>query len=88
MYVNVTCTCISCRAWICGNLSENTAASYYWYADYRYIVETAQSGSMQLLDLMNIPVSIVLGIALGALVGFALAWFFPAILIRTWSETV
>ena len=39
-------------------------------------VETAQSGSMQLLDLMNIPVSIVLGIALGALVGFALAWFF------------
>ena len=76
MYVNVTCTCISCRAWICGNLSENTAAAYYWYADYRYIVETAQSGSMQLLDLMNIPVSIVLGIALGALVGFALAWFF------------
>lgn len=39
-------------------------------------VETAQSGSIQLLDLMNIPVSIVLGIALGALVGFALAWFF------------
>lgn len=39
-------------------------------------VETAQSGSMRLLDLMNIPVSIVLGIALGALVGFALAWFF------------
>ena len=76
MYVNVTCTCISCRAWICGNLSENTAAAYYWYADYRYIVETAQSGSMQLLDLMNIPVSIVLGIALGALVGFVLAWFF------------
>lgn len=39
-------------------------------------VETAQSGSMRLLDLMNIPVSIVLGIALSALVGFALAWFF------------
>ena len=76
MYVNVTCTCISYRAWFCYNLSENPAAAYDWYADYRYIVETAQSGSMRLLDLMNIPVSIVLGIALGALVGFALAWFF------------
>ena len=39
-------------------------------------VETAQSGSMRLLDLMNIPVSIILGIALGVFVGFVLAWFF------------
>lgn len=39
-------------------------------------VETAQSGSMRLLDLMNIPVSIILGIALGVFVGSVLAWFF------------
>ena len=36
----------------------------------------AQGNSAQILDFASIPVSIVLGILLGAIVGFALAWFF------------
>lgn len=36
----------------------------------------AQGGSVSALDFLNIPVSIVLGVALGALTGFLLALFF------------
>lgn len=36
----------------------------------------AQGGSVSALDFLNIPVSIVLGVALGALTGFILALFF------------
>lgn len=36
----------------------------------------AQGGSISALDFLNIPVSIVLGVALGALTGFLLALFF------------
>ena len=39
-------------------------------------VAMAQGGSAQIMDFVNIPVSIVLGILLGAAVGFLLAWFF------------
>ena len=39
-------------------------------------VGMAQGGSAQIMDFVNIPVSIVLGILLGAVVGFLLAWFF------------
>lgn len=39
-------------------------------------VSMAQGGQVHVLDFVNIPVSIVLGIALGAVVGFVLAWFF------------
>ena len=41
-------------------------------------VSMAQGGKAQVMDFVNIPVSIVLGILLGAAVGFALAWFFEA----------
>lgn len=36
----------------------------------------AQGGSAHLMDFVNIPISIVLGIALGAVVGYALSLFF------------
>ena len=36
----------------------------------------AQGGSANVMDFVNIPVSILLGIALGAAVGFVLSWFF------------
>lgn len=36
----------------------------------------AQGGSATIMDFVNIPVSIVLGLALGAIVGFFLSWFF------------
>lgn len=36
----------------------------------------AQGGSAQVMDFANIPISIVLGLALGAIAGFVLAWFF------------
>ena len=39
-------------------------------------VSMAQGGQVHVLDFVNIPVSIVLGIALGAVVGLVLAWFF------------
>ena len=39
-------------------------------------VGMAQGSGAQLADFANIPISIVLGILLGAGVGFALAWFF------------
>ena len=39
-------------------------------------VSMAQGGSVQVMDLMDVPVSIALGVLLGAIVGFALAWFF------------
>lgn len=39
-------------------------------------VTIAQGGSAQIMDFVNIPVSIVLGIFLGAVIGFVLAWFF------------
>ena len=39
-------------------------------------VAMAQGGSAQIMDFVNIPVSIVLGILLGAVVGVLLAWFF------------
>ena len=35
-----------------------------------------QGGNVQIMNLVNIPVSIVLGLAMGAVVGFVLAWFF------------
>ena len=35
-----------------------------------------QGNSVQVMDFLNIPISIVFGIFLGAIVGFALAWFF------------
>ena len=39
-------------------------------------VSMAQGSGAHLMDFVNIPVSIVLGILLGAIVGFVLAWFF------------
>lgn len=39
-------------------------------------VGMAQGSSVKIMDFVNIPVSIVLGIAIGALLGFALAWLF------------
>ena len=41
-------------------------------------VSMAQGGSARIMDFVNIPLSIVLGIALGAVVGLALARFFEA----------
>ena len=39
-------------------------------------VGMAQGNGAQILDFVNIPVSIVLGILLGAVTGYVLAWFF------------
>lgn len=39
-------------------------------------VSMGQGGSAQIMDFVNIPISIVLGILLGAGVGLVLAWFF------------
>lgn len=39
-------------------------------------ISMAQGSGAKILDFINIPVSIVLGILLGAIVGFVLAWFF------------
>lgn len=39
-------------------------------------ISMAQGNGAQLADFANIPISIVLGILLGAAVGFVLAWFF------------
>ena len=39
-------------------------------------VSMAQGGSAQIMDFVNIPISIVSGILLGAVIGFVLAWFF------------
>ena len=39
-------------------------------------VSIAQGGSAQIMDFVNIPVSIILGVFLGAVTGFLLAWFF------------
>lgn len=39
-------------------------------------VSIAQGGSAKIMDFVNIPISIVLGLALGAIVGFFLAIFF------------
>lgn len=36
----------------------------------------AQGSGAQIMDFLNIPVSIILGILLGAIAGFVLAWFF------------
>lgn len=36
----------------------------------------AQGGTAHVMDFVNIPVSILLGLALGAVVGFLLSWFF------------
>ena len=42
----------------------------------------AQGGSANIMDFVNIPVSILLGIALGAAVGFVLSWFFETAYAR------
>lgn len=39
-------------------------------------VSMAQGSGAKIMDFINIPVSIILGIALGAIVGLVLAWFF------------
>lgn len=39
-------------------------------------ISMAQGSGAQIMDFVNIPVSIVLGILLGAIAGFMLAWFF------------
>lgn len=39
-------------------------------------VSMAQGGQIHIIDFVNIPISIILGIALGALVGFLLSMFF------------
>lgn len=39
-------------------------------------ISMAQGNGMQIADFVSIPISIVLGILLGAAVGFVLAWFF------------
>lgn len=39
-------------------------------------VSMAQGSGVQIMDFVNIPVSIVLGILLGAIAGYVLAWFF------------
>ena len=36
----------------------------------------AQGGGVRIMDFLNVPVSILLGVLLGAVAGFALAWFF------------
>ena len=36
----------------------------------------AQGNGVKVMDFLNIPISIVLGILIGAIFGFALAWFF------------
>lgn len=41
-------------------------------------VGMAQGSGAHIMDFVNIPVSIVLGILLGAIAGFVLAWFFEA----------
>ncbi|MEG2287328.1 MAG: sodium:proton antiporter, partial [Ruthenibacterium sp.] len=41
-------------------------------------VDIAQGGSARLMDFANIPISIVLGIALGAVVGLLVALFFES----------
>ena len=41
-------------------------------------VGMAQGSGVRMMDFVSIPVSIVLGILLGAVAGFALAWFFEA----------
>lgn len=52
-------------------------------------VSMAQGGSAQIIDFINIPVSIILGILLGALTGFILSKFLKQHLhINTVSETV
>ena len=45
-------------------------------------VNMAQGGSAQVADFLNVPVSILLGVALGALVGIALALFFECAYTR------
>ena len=45
-------------------------------------VGMAQGGGARIMDFVGIPISIVLGILLGAAVGFALAWFFEASFAR------
>lgn len=45
-------------------------------------VSMAQGGSAQVADFLNVPVSILLGVALGALVGIALALFFECAYTR------
>ena len=45
-------------------------------------VNMAQGGSAQVTDFLNVPVSILLGVALGALVGIALALFFECAYTR------
>lgn len=42
----------------------------------------AQGGSANVMDFVNIPVSIVLGILLGAVVGYGLYWFFETAYAR------
>ena len=42
----------------------------------------AQGGSAHLMDFVNIPVSLLLGVALGAVVGFGLSWFFETAYAR------
>ena len=45
-------------------------------------VGMAQGSGAQIMDFVNIPVSIVLGIFLGAVAGFVLAWFFEVNFVR------
>ena len=45
-------------------------------------VGMAQGGTAQAADLLQIPVSIVLGVALGAGAGYALSWFFESAYAR------
>lgn len=42
----------------------------------------AQGGSANVMDFVNIPVSIILGVALGAAVGLVLSWFFETAYAR------
>lgn len=39
-------------------------------------VSMAQGGGVRIMDFVNVPISIALGILVGAVVGFLLAWFF------------
>ena len=39
-------------------------------------ISMAQGGGVQIMDLINIPLAIVLGVLLGAVAGVVLAWFF------------
>lgn len=43
---------------------------------FQTFISMAQGGSARIMDFVNIPVSIVLGILVGAIFGLALAWFF------------